>query len=340
VTVRVGVIGTGTIGQDHIRRLMRRVSGAQVVAVSDVNAERAAAVAAEVPGAQVFGTGQELVSDDHVDAVVVAAWGAAHEEFVLAAIEARKPVFCEKPLAPTTASCLRIVDAEVAGGQRLVQVGFMRRYDSGYRAMKEAIVTGAIGAPLVVHCAHRNASAPAYGFTSDLLITDAAIHEIDISRWLLDQEITATRVLTPRRTSHAGPDVQDPQILIFETATGVMIIDEVFVNAGYGYDIRCEVVGESGTVALSDRSDAIVKRDGTRAGRVDPDWRTRFVDAYDTEFRAWVDAVASGGATGPSAWDGYAATAVAVSCLAALETGERTPVQLVDRPGFYTTIGT
>lgn len=336
MTVRVGVVGTGNIGQDHVRRLTRRITGAQVVAVSDLNSERAQTVAAEVPGVRVHRSGQELIRDDEVDAVVVASWGAVHEEFVLAAIAAGKPVFCEKPLATTTAACQRILDAEAAGGRRLVQVGFMRRYDAGYRAMKDAIDSGEIGSPLIVHCAHRNAAAPAYGFTSDLLITDAAIHEIDISRWLLGQEIAATRVLTPRRTSRAGSGVQDPQVIVLETVTGVMVFDEVFVNASYGYDIRCEVVGESGTVALGNQSEVVVKHDGSRSGRVPGDWQQRFVHAYDAEFQAWVNAVASGGATGPTAWDGYAATAVAASCLVALETGLRTPVQLVDRPVFYT----
>jgi myo-inositol 2-dehydrogenase / D-chiro-inositol 1-dehydrogenase len=334
MTVRVGVVGVGNIGKAHVSRLTHKVPGARVVAVSDVDAARAEAVAAEVPGARVFRSGQDLVRADDVDAVVVACWGAAHEEFVLVGIDTGKPVFCEKPLAPTTDACLRIVDAELSRGRRLVQVGFMRRYDAGYQAMKTVIADGSLGAPLMVHCAHRNPSPPPM-FTSDMIISDAAIHEIDLARWLLDQEIAAGNVLKPRRSSKASPGLQDPQIVILETVEGVIVDDEVFVNAGYGYDIRCEVVGETGTVSLGDGSDIIVRRDGLRSGRVPSDWRDRFVRAYDTELQAWVDAVGTGDCTGPSAWDGYAATAVSDACLTAFESGQRTPVQLRDRPALY-----
>ncbi|WP_170968935.1 Gfo/Idh/MocA family oxidoreductase, partial [Pseudomonas viridiflava] len=106
-----------------------------------------------------------------VEAVPVCSWGATHEEYVLAAIAAGKPVFCEKPLAVTAAGCRHIVEAEIAGGKRLVQVGFMRPYDHGYRALKAVIDSGQIGEPLMLHCAHRN---PRVGenYKTDMAITD------------------------------------------------------------------------------------------------------------------------------------------------------------------------
>ena len=138
MTVQVGVIGVGMIGQDHIRRITQVLTGGAVVAVNDVDASRAGQVAAGLPGAVVHATAADLIADDHVDAVLVASWGPAHEEQVVAAIGAGKPVFCEKPLAPSSDACLRIMEAEMAAGRRLVQVGFMRRYDAGYLAMKAA----------------------------------------------------------------------------------------------------------------------------------------------------------------------------------------------------------
>src|SRR3954470_5986474 len=208
MTVNVGVIGVGMIGQDHIRRLTTVLPGARVVAVADADQARAREVAGRVDSARAHATGQDLVRDEGVDAVVVASWGATHEEYVLACIAAGKPVLCEKPLATTQEACLRILDAEMAHGRRLVQVGFMRRFDPAYRALKDAVAGGAIGAPLMFHSVHRNPSVPPH-FTSDMLINDTTVHDVDVARWLLADEIVAARVLVPRRNSRAG-ELRDP----------------------------------------------------------------------------------------------------------------------------------
>jgi myo-inositol 2-dehydrogenase / D-chiro-inositol 1-dehydrogenase len=335
MTVRVGVVGVGMIGQDHIRRITRVLPGGMVTALSDVDAVRAGEVAAQLPGAVVHPTAQDLIAADDVDAVLVASWAEAHEEHVLAAIGAGKPVFCEKPLAPTREACLRIIDAELAAGRRLVQVGFMRRYDVGYRALKAALNDGSIGTPLLMHCAHRNPSAPPYGFSTEMSITDSAVHEIDTVRWLFGEEIVAASVLRPRRTGKAADGVQDPLIVLLEMASGILVDDEVFVNAGYGYDIRGEIVGESGTVALADGDQMIKRSVGQHGGRVPVGWQERFSRAYDAELQDWLAAVAQGASVGPSSWDGYAVAAVTGSCIEALHTGGRIPVSLPDRPDFY-----
>jgi myo-inositol 2-dehydrogenase / D-chiro-inositol 1-dehydrogenase len=345
--VRVGVIGVGMIGQDHIRRITQVLTGGSVTAVNDVDAARAGQVAAVLPGvgqhrASVHATAQDLIADGNVDAVLVASWGPAHEEQVLAAIGAGKPVFCEKPLAPTSDACLRIMDAEMAAGRRLVQVGFMRRYDAGYRAMKAALDGASsegdgLGAPLLMHCAHRNPSVPDYGFTTDMIISDSAVHEMDLVRWLFGEEIVAASVLTPRRAGQAPDGLQDPLILLLEMAGGALVDDELFVSARYGYDVRGEVVCETGTVALADVSEVTVRAQNRYGGRVPVDWRDRFIRAYDAELQEWLNAVAAGSAAGPSSWDGYAAAAVTDAALEALRTGQRTAVSMPERPEFYAT---
>ena len=342
MTVRVGVIGTGVIGREHVLRLARRTVGAQVVAVADPDSERARAVAAEV-GAQVHVTGAELIADAGVDAVVVASWGPTHEQYVLAAIAAGKPVFCEKPLAPTREACDRILDAEVAAGRRLVTVGFMRRHDPQYRAMKEVVVGGSIGAPLLMHAAHRNVSVPGF-FTSEMIVTDTAVHDIDVARWMFDEEIVAVTVLTGRVSSKAQPGFRDPQLIILQTASGILVDVEASVNAGFGYDIRGEVVGEDGTVELSESAGAVVKRAGSAHVRVPTEWIERFTPAFDAEFRAWIDVIADGSTdsrthltVGPTAWDGYAATACCEAGLAALRSGTQERVELRPQPELYRT---
>ena len=340
MNVRVGVIGVGMIGQDHIRRITQVLTGGSVAAVNDVDAARAGQVAAVLPGASVHASAQDLIADGNVDAVLVASWGPAHEEQVVAAIGAGKPVFCEKPLAPASDACLRIMEAEMAAGRRLVQVGFMRRYDAGYRAMKAALDGSSsegdgIGAPLMMHCAHRNPSVPDYGFTTDMIISDSAVHEIDIVRWLFGEEIVAASVLTPRRSGQAPDGLQDPLILLLEMAGGALVDDELFVSARYGYDVRGEVVCETGTVALADVSEVTVRAQNRYGGRVPVDWRDRFIRAYDAELQEWLNAVAAGSAAGPSSWDGYAAAAVTDAALEALRTGQRTAVSMAERPEFY-----
>ncbi|MEV2218198.1 Gfo/Idh/MocA family oxidoreductase [Streptomyces sp. NPDC050997] len=335
MSVRVGVIGAGMIGQDHIRRLTDVVTGATVTAVTDLDAARAGEVAARI-GATALSTGAALIASPDVDAVLVTSWGPTHAEHVLGAIAAGKPVFCEKPLATTAEDCLRIVEAERAHGRRLVQVGFMRRFDPGYRQMKEVIDAGSIGTPLIVHCAHRNPTVPD-AYVSAMAAQDTAVHEIDVLRWLLDDEIVSAQVITPRATSKRFEHLKDPQIMYFETANGVRIDLEVFVNCQYGYDIQCETVGEEGLVRLPDPAAVGIRTTGRHGTAVLQDWKGRFADAFDTEFREWIASVASGGEpTGPSSWDGYAATVITDAAVRSLESdGTTVTVDMKPRPAFY-----
>ena len=334
MTVRVGIIGTGVMGTDHARLLSGVISGAALCAVYDVDRARALAVADAHPTARVLADPIELIHDDGIDAVLIASSDATHEAFVLACLAAGKPVLCEKPLAPTVAACRRILDAEAALGGRLVNVGFMRRYDQGYAELRSTLHGGHVGTPLLLHCVHRNPSAPA-GLPSATVITNSAIHEIDISRWLLGEELVAATVHTPRPSAAAG-STQDPQLLVLESQTGVLIDIEIFVNARYGYEVRCELVGENGTVSLDGGPDTVLRRGGMIGRSLPGDWRPRFAEAYRRELQDWVDGLSGGSAPrGATAWDGHAATAVAEACVSALETGVRQSVELRSRPKLY-----
>jgi len=216
-----------------------------------------------------------------------------------------------------------------------VTVGFMRRYDPGYVDMKARLDAGVVGAPVMVHCAHRNPSVHAH-FDSAMIITDSAVHEIDITRWLLDQEIVRTTVLTPRPSSEAPDGIRDPQFLIFETERGQLVDVEAFVNARYGYDIRCEVVGEAGTLELLTPATVAVRNRSTQALDVPPGFQQRFGIAYLHELQSWIAGISRGEEpTGPSAWDGYAATAVCEAAVSSLESGHPVDVRLAERPLLY-----
>src|SRR5712664_1032450 len=272
---KVGVIGTGAIGVEHARRINQRIGGAGVVAVTDIDGNRAKDVAAGI-GARALSTGRDVIAAPDVDVVVVTSWGPTHEEYVLASISAGKPVFCEKPLATTEQACRNIIDAEVAAGRRLVQVGFMRRYDAAYRALKRTVDSGAIGAPLIYYSGHRNPAVPDT-YTKDMAIVDTAVHDFDVTRWLLGEEFTAIQVFAAKPNSLGG-DLQDPLLMILETESGVLAHVETSVNIRYGYDIRGEVVGETGTAALAEHGQVLLRSNDQVGVAVPRDWRERFTD--------------------------------------------------------------
>jgi len=330
--IGVGVIGTGIMGGDHARALATSIKGATLVALADPDESRISALAAATGARHVHANPYELIGNPEVQAVLIASPDATHESLVLACMGAGKPVLCEKPLAPTVEGCLRIVDAEAALGRRLIQVGFMRRFDPGYVAMRSALDSGQFGAPLLIHCVHRNADSPP-SFDSSMLISNSAVHEIDIIRWLLDDEVDSVSVFAPRR-QNAGALV-DPQLLLMRMRSGIIVDIEVFVNARYGYDVRAELVCEAGTVTLAPKPPVTTRSTGCETLAFAEDWRAHFAAAYRNQLQAWIGSLETGIPVGASAWDGYAATATAAAGLTAFQGGGSIDVQLQSRPSFY-----
>ncbi len=334
MTLRVGVIGAGLMGTTHARTLGTTVAGARVAAIADAVPEAGRRLAGEAGVETTYDDPHALIEDPGVDAVIVASPGATHDGLALACLEAGKPVLCEKPLATTVDAARRVLEAEAALGRRLIQVGFMRRFDPGYRVLKARLEAGDAGEPLIAYSTHRNPAVPP-SFDSEMVIKDTVVHDVDTIRWLLGQELVRATVLRPRVTSRAAEGVQDPQIVLFETDRGVHVNVEAFVNAGYGYDIRCEIVGETGVLGLEPPVGAALRTDGSERRSIPGGFQERFAAAYAAELQAWVAAAAQGSATGPGAWDGYAAAAACEAAWQALQGARPVDVRLVARPDLY-----
>lgn len=335
MSIKFGVVGAGGIGKTHIERLIERVAGAEVTAIADINVAGTKEFLKEKNyKVNVYETDTELIADPNVDAVVVASWGPAHAETILQAIKANKYVFSEKPLATTAEDCQKILDAEMKQGKRLVQVGFMRRFDEGYIQLKEAIDSNLIGELLMVNAQHFNPTVPD-SYTTDMAVTDTLIHEIDVLRWLVNDEYDNVQVSFPKQTSRKFGHLKDPQIVRFETKTGMILEVQVFVNTQYGYDIQCQVIGENGVLDLPEFSTVRLRQDFKVSTGISEGWN-RFTKSYDVEFQAFVDSIQQRELPDfPSAWDGYVAAVTADACVKAQTSKKQEKVDIPEKPEFY-----
>jgi myo-inositol 2-dehydrogenase/D-chiro-inositol 1-dehydrogenase len=331
--VSVGVVGAGSMGGVHARNLRSRIAGASLAAIADVDADRAARVAGKnVP---VFGDAVEMIRDDGVEAVVIASPSATHAGLTLECLRLGKPVLCEKPLADSADDALRVVEAEVELGRKLVQLGFMRRFDQQHLAVQEAVASGAIGAPLLFKGWHRNPQVVPSLVTSESIVLDSMIHDLDSVRWLFGREIEEvyTRGIS---TKPALEGAQDLQLTQMSVGGGFLATVEVYVAAEYGYEVGLEVVCESGTAHVAPFDEAVVRRDAMQCQRIDTNPFDRFQPAFETEMEQWVGALRNGEQPdGPDAWDGYAALVAAESCIASLRSGSPQRVAKLDPPALY-----
>lgn len=338
MSLKAGIVGIGFIGSDHLRRLANVVAGVDVVAVCDIVPEKAQEALDRFNiKAKDYNDYKDLIADPEVEVVIITASNEAHADIAVAALEANKYVFVEKPLAISAEDCERVMEAEQKTGKKMLQVGFMRRYDAGYKKLKEIVDTGEIGAPLMLHCRHYNAeTVPEY--KTPQAIYETLIHEIDVLHWLIDDDYTDVKVYFPRQTSKVTNGIlRDPQVVVMETGKGINIVVEVFVNCQYGYDIHCDITGELGMAELPSPASVAVRKDAKYSTDILTIWKERFEEAYDTEFQDFFNHLNAGKApVGPNSWDGYLAAITSDACVKSQESGEtETVVNTLSKPVLY-----
>ena len=330
--LRIAVVGAGRMGADHVERITRRTRGARVVSVVEPDPGRAAAAASAAPGSSTRSRVEDAIEHDRLDAVVIATPGFLHEQVLIPALDAGLAILCEKPLTPDGESALRILEAEQRLARPHIQVGFMRRFDTGYRHLRDLVEGGGLGALLGLHCAHRNPSVPP-GFTERMMIEDSVVHEMDVVPWLADDDIVSVEVRPMKRSSAAS--FADPALVLLQLAGGVLADVEINVNVEFGYQVKTEAVFERGIAEIGRTEGMTTWQDGRIQTEEHRSFITRFAPAYDEQMQRWVDAARDGGIAGPSAWDGYR---VALACEAGVAAQQRRgPVEVrsAPKPAFY-----
>jgi myo-inositol 2-dehydrogenase/D-chiro-inositol 1-dehydrogenase len=329
--IRIGIIGAGVMGTDHATLLHESVKGATVSLIADMDAPKAAALAASV-GANSLEDGIALINSSDVDAVIVASADMTHRDLVLAAIQANKPVLCEKPLATTAEQARDIVLAEdtTAGAGKLVSVGFMRRFDPTCVELHDAVVAKPHGETLLVHSISRGTNSGP-GSTTRSALSNSAIHEIDYLPWLVGSPIAEVTWQAARQTKNAS-GLQDPQLFNLISANGVVSNCELFLNARYGHDVRFEVVFEEGTMQTVEPVNTAINANQAQGTTLGTDWRRRWRTAYRIELQNWVDGIRTGSPSPAfaTARDGLASLLVVDALVASSENGGAlTPVTQV-----------
>ena len=321
--LRIAVVGAGRMGSDHIDRIHHRMNNARVTAVVDINEEAAAHSIEGIDGAKVYTNFLEALESDSVDAVLIATPGFLHEAVLLPAIDRGLPILCEKPLTTDSESAWRVVEAEVKAGKKLVQVGFMRRFDAGYMDIKTKIDSGEYGDLLQLNLEHVNPDVPDW-YTGRNLIDDTVVHEFDAVRYFTDEEITTVQVRAGKKSSSiTNPDLKDPAQVLIETTSGVLVTVNTHVVSNYGYEVTTQAITEKAHLSAG-------------VGDIAESFEPRFKEAYDREVQAWIDASLAGEQVGPSAWDGYAATACGEAGVQAVENiGSVVEVSLNQKPDLY-----
>jgi myo-inositol 2-dehydrogenase/D-chiro-inositol 1-dehydrogenase len=329
MTVRFGVLGAGRIGRVHANAIAA-VPGATLVAIADPMA--AAAEAIRLAHGCDIRTIEEIEAASDIDAVVICTPTDTHAELIEGFVRAGKAVFCEKPVdlsLARVADCIRAVEA----AKGTLMVGFNRRFDPDFMAVKAAIDAGRVGKVEMVTITSRDPGPPPYDYIprSGGIFRDMTIHDFDMARWLLGEEVetvqAAASVLVDKTIGDLG-DFDSANVLL-RTASGRHCVITNSRRAAYGYDQRIEVLGSAGMVAAKNTAEANIET-ADKAGFHTPPllnfFMSRYTAAYANEIAAFVAAVRDGAATPTTGHDGLMALALAEAALLSVKEGRAVKV--------------
>ena len=334
-TINLGVIGLGRMGRIFSKHLARHTDGGRLAAVSSRSPEVANQVAAQGYDVTIYSDYHDLVNDPTIDGVVIATLTHTHHDIVVAAAEAGKPIFCEKPIALTLAETDRMIAAVEKAGVPF-QVAFMRRFDKGYAAAKQRIEAGEIGDPVVALAVSRDPQCPdpvwADPASSGGMIVDLAIHDIDIARWLMADDVE--RVYTEGAILNC-PDLAsvgdiDSAIISLRFARGGLGTIEACRDSAYGYDIRCEIRGTKGTLQIGylQETPVVALSAGRSTTDIVPWFEQRFTPAYAAQLDHFIDCLQHDKI--PSAGLDDARIALQISLAATMSHQEGRPVRVAE----------
>ncbi len=314
----VAVVGVGKLGRRHAENVRRAIPNAQLIAVADADEQLASQVAAELEVEH--GTVESVLGRKDVHAIVIAAPSKFHAPLTEAGAKAGKHVFCEKPLALTVEEADAAL-AAVSAARVQLQMGFMRRYDPAYVEARKRIEAGEIGDPVIFKSVGRDKQPPPLSFfenrVNGTLLSDAAIHDFDLVRWLMEDEVVEVQtfaglVACPELAPANDVDVALVNLRLSRGGVGNV---EAFRKANYGYDIRTEVLGTRGALQIGYlRETPLLRLSGEGISNdVVAHWLERFADAYRIELDAFARATLADRPVQPNGEDGRRSLAVAVA---------------------------
>lgn len=308
--LNVGIIGAGRIGKVHAATLAYRIPSARMLAVADVNLAAAQQVAAQFGIPVATDDPSKVFDNKEIDAVLVCSSTDTHAKFTAAAAAAGKHIFCEKPIAHDLHEIDQALAAVEKAGVKL-QIGFNRRFDANFARVRQAIVTGEIGTPALLHIISRDPSPPpiAYVKVSGGMFVDMTIHDFDMARFLIGAEVeeiyTQAGITVDPAIGEAG-DV-DTAVIMLKYVNGVIGTIDNCRRASYGYDQRVEVLGSKGAIATANNyPNAATVSDGASVRRDLPlnFFMDRYTESFANEIAAFVDAVLHDRPTPVTGYDG------------------------------------